>query len=382
METTHLIAGGLPVTNALDLDRALARDGGRKTSRETISWLCNSPRRETFGHRYYIPSATSGFMWSTSRRQCLVDEPNLSMNSLILPASTNPQLPPSPGENTSATAAPVVPTPTAQQESPAVQAPVIKQPRKAIITPKTAKLKPASKTSLPPPETATKTAEDYTKAKPAMALGPEAVLKAAKAKALTVCLKQLKLGVGSVAEALQTIRDKKLFEEKYGTWEKFVRAECAVGLAYANRLVQANRILNSTTFVADQKPKNIAQAVALYGVPEAKLRDVMREAVKFAGTRPLTTANIAKAVKLVDPKPKAPGKGHGGGEGAGPDKAAKAQPVKLVDALGWVTSLRANLKDSAKVEASLALLDLIELAIQSNTLIDAPADKPTARVAR
>jgi hypothetical protein len=211
------------------------------------------------------------------------------------------------------------------------------------------------------------------------------VLTAAEAKQWTACRAKLNESDEARAEALADILENRLYREKYRSFEKFVQAECIFGKAYAYRLIQAHKILKASTFVDGQKPTNIAQAIALAAAPEAKYPEVMREAVKLAGAGKPTTVHIKNAIKLLAPKPKAPGKANGnggggalGGEGAGPDKAAKTQPVKLTDALGWVTSLRANIKDPAKVEASLALLDLLELALQSNTLIDAPAGKPAA----
>ena len=267
--------------------------------------------------------------------------------------------------------------------------PVVKKPREVK---KVANSTAEKELVLPPSQQPTdakpaKAAKAIAKPKADRAANPQNTLSAAEAKQWTACRAKLNESDESSAEALTEVLEKRLYREKYRSFERFVQAEFIFGKAYAYRLIQAHKTLKASTFVDGQKPTNIAQAVALAAAPEAKYPEVMREAVKLAGTGKPTTAHIKNAIRLVDPKPKAPGKANGdggalGGEGAVPDKAAKPQPVKKVDALGWVTSLRASIKDPAKVEDSLRLLDLIELALQSNTLIDAPAGKPAAVVTK
>ena len=200
--------------------------------------------------------------------------------------------------------------------------------------------------------------------KPAIPDGP---LTTAEAKEFTACRDKLTKGTTSTAEALETILEKKLFRNNYGSIEKFIKAECPFGKAWAYRLIQGSRILKQSIKLDAPWPSNIAQAIALAAAPEAKYTDVMLVASELAGKGKLTAAIITKAVKIVAPKPKKPAK---------VEKTEDIRPpMNLADALTWVRKLRQSIKSGAKIEATLGLLEIIEHALRTSALASAPADK-------
>ena len=109
------------------------------------------------------------------------------------------------------------------------------------------------------------------------------------------CRLKLYRGTVSIAQALTTILEKRLFREHHHSFDAFLKAECHIGRAYAFRLVQAQRIMLSATFVDSPRPANILQAIALAGIHEADFAAVMCEAQVRAGAGKIS-ANIIKRI--------------------------------------------------------------------------------------
>lgn len=185
-------------------------------------------------------------------------------------------------------------------------------------------------------------------------------LNPAEVKALGLCRSKLQRGLAAMAEALATILERRLYRADYTSFELFVRAECGLSKAYAHRLVQAHTILRSSTFVDTAKPVNIAQAIALGGAPSAQFPQVMRRAAELAGESKISAKLIRKAVDSVAPRPAARPRGVAAVKIAEP----AATPIKTEDALAWVRELREMIPDGTKLQAALALVDLIELALR------------------
>ena len=135
-----------------------------------------------------------------------------------------------------------------------------------------------------------------------------------------------------VGSALTQVRDKKLFRDKYGSFEEYCQVELGYSRPYAYNLIGSAEVNEQMSSIEDieVKPLNEAQCRELIGVPKEKRAEAWKKAVDAAGAKPLTAKIIHAAVAKFKPK----------------SKKAKAKP--------------ATKNESLKIKAALKLVDEIE----------------------
>lgn len=101
------------------------------------------------------------------------------------------------------------------------------------------------------------------------------------------------------ALALCTIRDQRLYREKFKTFEEYCQTRHGFGRKYGYRLAKAGQLLTEMGPIGDIPLKNESAARALLKAPKEKRREVLEKAKAESGGHPVTAAKISEAVEDV-----------------------------------------------------------------------------------
>jgi hypothetical protein len=113
-----------------------------------------------------------------------------------------------------------------------------------------------------------------------------------------------------VANALLAISEKRLYRDKYKTFEAFCKDDLGISRQYAYNLIGSAEVNTQLSAIADisVKPMNEGQFRELIRVQEENRVDVWKRALNLAGNKPMTAklvrqaAAYFKAPKTVKPK--------------------------------------------------------------------------------
>ena len=168
-----------------------------------------------------------------------------------------------------------------------------------------------------------------------------------------------------VANALLTISVKRLYRDKYGTFDAFCKEDLGISRPYAYNLIGSAKVDSQLSAIADirVKPLNEGQFRELIRVPEGNRVDVWKRALNLAGDKPMTAklvrqaAAFFKSPKTVKPKAKA-ANGASVNLGTALELLAKAQNAALKKGeasrkkvLKKLEALRACLEELARLAA-------------------------------
>lgn len=101
------------------------------------------------------------------------------------------------------------------------------------------------------------------------------------------------------ALALCTIRNQRLYREKFKTFEEYCQTRHGFGRKYGYRLAAAGQALSEMGPIGDTALKNESAARELLKAPKEKRREVLERAVAESGDHPVTAAKISATVKAV-----------------------------------------------------------------------------------
>jgi hypothetical protein len=98
------------------------------------------------------------------------------------------------------------------------------------------------------------------------------------------------------AEALETIRDKRLYRATHSNFDTYCEERVGISGSQAHDLIKARQILQNVQDSGHLLPilRNPAQALALRNVPEAEQGNVLQTAVETAPNGALTASHIKK----------------------------------------------------------------------------------------
>jgi len=107
-----------------------------------------------------------------------------------------------------------------------------------------------------------------------------------------------------VGSAVAKIRDKKLFRDRYETFEQYLLNELGYSLPYAYSLIGSAEVNQQMSAIAEirVKPLNEAQFRELIPVPETKRVAAWKSALKLAGDQPITAKIIRQAAAEFRPR--------------------------------------------------------------------------------
>lgn len=131
--------------------------------------------------------------------------------------------------------------------------------------------------------------------KPANKLSKE---ESARFEALQEAIRKGFASFVEVGSALVEISDKRLYREKYSTFDQYCEAEWKMTARHAYRMCQAAEVVKALPEKCDQLVANESSARALAKVPEAKRAEVIEKA---AAKGKVTAKAIKEAAKPAEP---------------------------------------------------------------------------------
>ena len=107
-----------------------------------------------------------------------------------------------------------------------------------------------------------------------------------------------------VGSAVAKIRDKKLYRDKYETFEQYLLTELGYSLPYAYSLIGSAEVNAQMSAIAEitVKPLNEAQFRELIPVPEGKRVAAWKSALKLAGDKAVTAKVVRQAASAFKPR--------------------------------------------------------------------------------
>jgi DNA-binding NarL/FixJ family response regulator len=108
-----------------------------------------------------------------------------------------------------------------------------------------------------------------------------------------------------VGQALKTVRDKRLYRERYPTFDQYCQKRWGLGRQYAYRMIDGAAVIEDLSPIGDSMlPANEAQVRPLTRLkdPEER-RTVWREVLAAAPETPVTAALVRRVVQLRLPQP-------------------------------------------------------------------------------
>lgn len=111
-----------------------------------------------------------------------------------------------------------------------------------------------------------------------------------------------------VGQALAAIRDSRLYRDKYGNFEDYVRERWGMSARHAHRLVDGAQIAQNllppaaTELTNWSAPRNESQVRPLKGLEPTEQKEVWAEATKAAGPAPVTARHVEQARAQLHPK--------------------------------------------------------------------------------
>jgi hypothetical protein len=107
-----------------------------------------------------------------------------------------------------------------------------------------------------------------------------------------------------VGSALLTISEKRLYRDKYDTFEEFFKEELGLSRTYCYNLMGSAKVNDQISSIEDirLKPLTESQFRELISVPEEKRAEAWRGALKLAGDKPVTAKIVHQAAAKFKPK--------------------------------------------------------------------------------
>jgi hypothetical protein len=108
-----------------------------------------------------------------------------------------------------------------------------------------------------------------------------------------------------VGRALMTIRDDRLYRDRYGTFENYCREKWELDRSHAYRFIAAAEVMGSLSPIGDRLalPKNEAQTRPLARLEPERRIEAWKEAITLAGDGEVTARHVASAAKAICPPP-------------------------------------------------------------------------------
>ena len=101
-----------------------------------------------------------------------------------------------------------------------------------------------------------------------------------------------------VGRALMEIRDKRLYESRYSTFEVYCRERWSLSRPYAYQLMDGSKVARNVSAIADIQPVTESQARPLTKLKDAEQqREAWAEAVETAPAGKVTARHVAKVVR-------------------------------------------------------------------------------------
>lgn len=136
-------------------------------------------------------------------------------------------------------------------------------------------------------------------------------LDAAEHRELAECEATIRRGLGAfveVGQALATIRDSRLYREKFGTFEEYVQSVMALGRSQAYNLMGSAEVIRDLSTIVDKSdlPANEAQARELISIktPEKRVEAWKKVRAAAVDSRPITALFIRKTLSPSTSDPK------------------------------------------------------------------------------
>ncbi|HUE83339.1 MAG TPA: hypothetical protein VMM84_14590 [Pyrinomonadaceae bacterium] len=108
-----------------------------------------------------------------------------------------------------------------------------------------------------------------------------------------------------VGEALKEIREGKLYQDEYRSFEEFTEAEFGIKRTYAHRLIEAAQVKESVKMLPiGNKVVHESQARALAPVPIEQREEVLTKVVESGPVTAKAITETAKAISVSGPSPK------------------------------------------------------------------------------
>ncbi len=104
-----------------------------------------------------------------------------------------------------------------------------------------------------------------------------------------------------VGNALAAIRDAKLYREAFLTFEEYLETRWNISKSQAYRLITGAKVAESVSPIGDISPQSESQVRPLAQLPEEEQPEAWADAVKDAGGKQPTAAQVEKAVKARKP---------------------------------------------------------------------------------
>lgn len=154
-----------------------------------------------------------------------------------------------------------------------------------------------------------------------------------------------------VGSAVAKIRDKKLFRDRYETFEQYLLNELGYSLPYAYSLIGSAQVNEQISAIAEikVKPLNEAQFRELISVPEAKRVAAWKSALKLAGDKPVTAKVVRQAAAAFKPR-------KAGKAGKAAKKSASAPILNLKPAFKLIAVIEELAGDDKNLLGNIAAL--------------------------